>query len=650
MASKLTIAVLGTTPLVKEVALHLHGLQKNVVTAETLAEALQAGAHVLVAGADDLPAVAAARGKGGFGEAPPILAVLRDPQAERVEQLRRQADDVLCWPAGRDGVLQRVQALALAREAKRDAGLRQLYARTVQELGVALATSVEFGDLLVDVLVRLAELACARSATVLVKGDDEKFYCVMGSTNDDLTPRLPVPTSDYPEVAEALLEQREVVVGTDATSARSAALGQRALGSAWVFPLIWDQQAYGCLELGFADEGVLPAATVDMLREAGALVAHALHSSDLYTGLREQTKKKYALAPEARRRLEVLQKYQEIFERSFDGVFVLDRSLRVLHLNPAGEQITGYSLRGLAGSSLVDLVQESDRPRLTHVLEEVTRAGAAQSFDVGLVTTSGDPILVSVSPSAVLTEIELMVLSFRDVTEARALEHELRSTKEFLERLIDSTVDAIVATNMDGLVVLFNQGAERIFGLSAEHVVGQLHMADLYPAGMAETAMSHLRGPEDGGVGRLEAVRQEVLSASAELVPVMLSANLIYQDGAEVGTVAIYSDLRDKLRIERTLAQAQEKLIETEKQALIAELAGTTSHELNQPLTSIMGYAELLQRRFSSEDVNHRAVSAIWSEAERMAEIVRKIGRITRYETKTYVGDTQILDLEKSSE
>ena len=88
----------------------------------------------------------------------------------------------------------------------------------------------------------------------------------------------------------------------------------------------------------------------------------------------------------------------------------------------------------------------------------------------------------------------------------------------------------------------------------------------------------------------------------------------------------------------------------TEKQAVIAELAGTTAHELNQPLTSIMGYAELMRKKLSPDDQHYRAVDTILREAERMAEIVRKIGKITRYETKAYVGSTQILDLDKSTE
>ncbi len=80
-----------------------------------------------------------------------------------------------------------------------------------------------------------------------------------------------------------------------------------------------------------------------------------------------------------------------------------------------------------------------------------------------------------------------------------------------------------------------------------------------------------------------------------------------------------------------------------------AELAGAAAHELNQPLTSVLGYADLLKRRIPEDDVNRRAIEVIYREAERMAEIVRKIGRITRYETTTYLGNVKMLDIDKST-
>jgi signal transduction histidine kinase len=101
--------------------------------------------------------------------------------------------------------------------------------------------------------------------------------------------------------------------------------------------------------------------------------------------------------------------------------------------------------------------------------------------------------------------------------------------------------------------------------------------------------------------------------------------------------------------MEQRLAQAQEQILAQERQAIVAELAGAAAHELNQPLTSVMGYSELLKRYLEPATRAFDAAEVIRSEAERMAEIVRKIGKITRYETKSYVGRARILDLDRSA-
>jgi PAS domain S-box-containing protein len=231
---------------------------------------------------------------------------------------------------------------------------------------------------------------------------------------------------------------------------------------------------------------------------------------------------------------------------------------------------------------------------------------------------------------------------------ARALESELRTTKDFLERLIDSTVDGIIATDMNGRVLIFNQGAARLYGYRPEEVIGQMHASKLCQRGTAQLILEQLRSEDFGGKGRLEPSRKEIVTRDGELVPVILTASIIYKEGCEVASVGVMRDLRERLRIEERLHEAQERLVATEKQAIVAELAGAAAHELNQPLTSVMGYSELLKRKLGPENPHCRTVDVILREAERMAEIVRKIGRITRYETKAYVGSATILDLDKS--
>jgi hypothetical protein len=161
--------------------------------------------------------------------------------------------------------------------------------------------------------------------------------------------------------------------------------------------------------------------------------------------------------------------------------------------------------------------------------------------------------------------------------------------------------------------------------------------------------MRMLRSTSYGGVGRLEQTRREIRTRAGEVIPVTMTASIVYEGDREVATVGIISDLRERIRIEQRLLQAQEKLQITEKQALVAELAGAAAHELNQPLTSIMGYAQLIQRQSQPGASHLRAVGIILSESERMADIVKKIGRITKYETTEYVGTASIIDLDRST-
>ena len=85
------------------------------------------------------------------------------------------------------------------------------------------------------------------------------------------------------------------------------------------------------------------------------------------------------------------------------------------------------------------------------------------------------------------------------------------------------------------------------------------------------------------GGGRLEGHRTEVLDAKGELIPVLLSAALIYEGKTAVGSVGIFTDLRERMRMEQKLHDAQEQLLAQERQAIVAELAGAAAHELNQP-------------------------------------------------------------------
>jgi PAS domain S-box-containing protein len=386
-------------------------------------------------------------------------------------------------------------------------------------------------------------------------------------------------------------------------------------------------------------------------RAAAALVAVALPAAKVLEPLQERTRKITLTDVHRERRLRAIERYRAFIDSASDGIVVLDGGGTVLYMNRAAEQVTGYAREGLAGKRLVHIVPEAQRPALERQIGLAAASRPVDNFDLDIITTSGDRMTMSVASIGILSEHGAAIFAFRDVTLARELEVELRRTTEFLERILNSAVDGIIAADLRGTVLLFNNGAERICGYRASDVIGKMSVADLYPPRVAEEIMRLLRSSQRGGGGRLEPVRRELKAATGELIPVSISAALVFDDaGREIATVGIFSDLRDRLRMEERLASAQEKLAISEKQVVAIELAGAAAHELNQPLTSVMGYAQMLLRRLEADSPHLRSVETILAESERMAGIVRQLGSLTRYETKSYVGGAQIIDLDRSSD
>lgn len=111
----------------------------------------------------------------------------------------------------------------------------------------------------------------------------------------------------------------------------------------------------------------------------------------------------------------------------------------------------------------------------------------------------------------------------------------------------------------------------------------------------------------------------------------------------------------DQIRVVYTVAsqaaqsiQHLQSLIHAEQLKAVTELAVTVNHELNQPLTTIRANSELLQMGMNASDTTYRNLTRIQEGIDRVAELVRRIGEISTYETTTYVPGVQMIDLERS--
>lgn len=221
---------------------------------------------------------------------------------------------------------------------------------------------------------------------------------------------------------------------------------------------------------------------------------------------------------------------------------------------------------------------------------------------------------------------------------------ELQSTRDLLGRLIDATPNPVMAVDLRGRVLVFNRAAETALGYDAAWAREHMHVTEVYvDAGEARRVLTAIRRSPDGIVQHLEA---RLRARSGEQLPVLLSAAEVYAaDGMPIGTVGVFQDRRQELALKERLERATGQLIESEKRAAHAEVAGAAAHELNQPLTAVMGQLEILEvRRDLPPDVQQRLGRA-FLQLDRMADIVRRLAVSSRPQPVGYVGNARIHDL-----
>jgi len=599
-------------------------------------------------------------------EVPVVVLTALEGDDDVTKAFELGADDFVRKPFRPADLIARIRSQLRLRDYVEALAQKERDSKVVLELTQALSSTLDFRNILYTVVRRIAEVAKVdRCSIVLVRENGEVGYVVAASDDKDLRD-LPIDLAAYPEIREVMQTGLPLVI-EDATThplfdmVRSG-LPKNAFRSLALLPILFEDRPMGVLFLRGRQPVAPKEHELSLARTVANATAIALRNARILQSLRDQTQEITFARFEAEKRLKALQRYADFFHSSADGIVVVDGDGRVLFSNPKAHEICRRSEQQLAGERLQTIVSPADQPLIAEVLNKLVDERLSRTTDLRI-SRPTDPggkrmeeCTLSVSLSSLLQDASGTILvSFRDVTRERDTATELIKTKEFLERVIESSVDAIISADLHGRVLLFNDAAEKCYGYAVKDVVGKMNVRHLYPEGTAEEIMRLIKSTERGGAGRLEGYRTEVLSQHGSRVPVRLSAALIVEHGRPVGSVGIFTDLRERLQMEARLSEAQEELQAREKHALIAELAGAAAHELNQPLTSVIGYAEMILRKVQRDPETpmssiEREAGVIVEQGDRMADIVRKIGKITRYETKNYVGAAKIIDLDRSSE
>ena len=322
---------------------------------------------------------------------------------------------------------------------------------------------------------------------------------LVSASDDPSSMKVPLKLERYPEV-RACMESREPVLVEDAQS--SALLGEWAELAAekggralLAVPLIVDRKVMGALLLRhYQSHPSLPHRAVDFLRmaslDAGAGVARGAR---VRRPARADHRMSLARYNEERRN-RALDQYKDFFEAPPTAWWCSTPRAHVAAREPrraADDRLRARGSRRAQHHRYRRRGAAAERSRASS--SRWPRAPTSRPSTCSSSTTSGEILTVSVVVVVGAGGARRGGAGLPRRHRARALEAELRKTKDFLERLIDSTVDGIIAADMRGNVIIFNQGAARLYGYAPDEVIGKLPVWQLYPDGVARAIMSELR-------------------------------------------------------------------------------------------------------------------------------------------------------------
>jgi PAS domain S-box-containing protein len=316
-----------------------------------------------------------------------------------------------------------------------------------------------------------------------------------------------------------------------------------------------------------------------------------------------------------------------------DGVIATDSDGHVSFMNGVAEKLTGWALPQAVGmplSMVFRILDETTREEVESPFQKVKRTGAPVSLasHTLLVSRDGREIGIDDSGAPILDEsgdLTGVILTFRDITDKRAAEE----ARLLLASIVDSSDDAIISRNLNGIITSWNNGAAKLYGYRRDEVINR-PFSTLLPEDESIKLIERENTLLASGVQHVDSRRR---CKDGRIIDVSLTVSPIYDyAGQQVGVATVGRDITaQKL--------AQEALRTSEKLAATGRLAATIAHEINNPLEAVMNLLYLIETESDSRDGIRQLASQAQSELSRVAHITRQTLAFYRDSTKPVTVD-----------
>jgi PAS domain S-box-containing protein len=362
----------------------------------------------------------------------------------------------------------------------------------------------------------------------------------------------------------------------------------------------------------------LPAVTKDgrkiWVSATGAKITHGGRLAGLFS-FTDITERKQA--EEKLRHSE--ENYKTLFNSSVIGMYVMDaETFKVVMGNRAAREMVGFSSaeEGI-GVNPFDFVVPEDREKVLEIAINEFLQDSRQTHEIQVIDKNGRRGWQSISIARIMHDGRLSSLvSFTDITDRKRMEEALRQGEENYRALFDSSVIGTFVLDAETMkVVVINRAATEMFGLSSvEEAVG-INPLDLIPPEERDMALEIVtKELFEQDLRQTHEVR--AMTKDGREIWISITAARIMH-GGKLAALVSFTDITEQRK-------QRERLMMTDRLASIGELASGAAHELNNPLTSIIGFSQLLMEKEVPDDIRED-LKLINSEAQRAAIVTNNL-------------------------
>ena len=361
-------------------------------------------------------------------------------------------------------------------------------------------------------------------------------------------------------------------------------------------------EVIGGLLFGHSRVGVFTERAERLVEGIAKQAAIAIDNACLF----EATQKQRCQAEESEKR------FRAIVETTPECVKLVAADGTLLQMNSVGLSMVGAnSSEAVIGRCVYDLIAPEHRERYQEFNERIC-GGERESLEFDIVGLKGQRRHMETHAAPLQTTegtcVQLAVTL--DITERKAAEE----ARQRLVAIVESSDDAIVGKDLSGIVMSWNPGAERMFGYSANEMIGR-PITTIIPPELQEDERRILETIGRGErVEHFETVR---LTKSGERIDVSLSVSPVRDEAGNV--IGASKTARDVTQLKKT----EQALRMTERLASVGRMAATVAHEINNPLEAVTLLVYLAKASAARDDVR-QYLNTIEEELNRISHITKQ--------------------------